>query len=63
MIMRTQNLYSFLLSHRISLTWNRSSQCHEHHSGHGVPEPHGAAEMWCQISDDGGEKADDADGD
>ena len=46
-----------------SLTWNRSSQSHEHHGGHGVPQPHGAAEVWRQISDDGGEEADDADGD
>lgn len=47
----------------LALTRNRSPQCHKHHSSHGVPEPHGAAEVGRQVSDDGSEEANDADGD
>lgn len=44
------------------LTWNRRSQRDKHHSGHSVPETNGAAKVRRQISNNGGEEADDADG-
>lgn len=46
----------------LSLTWNRGSQGNKHHGGHSVTETHGAAKVWRQISNDGGEEANDADG-
>ncbi|KAF3850389.1 hypothetical protein F7725_012161, partial [Dissostichus mawsoni] len=39
------------------------AKSHEHHSGDGVFEAHGAAEVRRQVSDDGGQQADARDGD
>lgn len=50
------------LTENTVLTWDRSSQRHKHHGGHGVSEADGAAEVRRQISNDGGEEANDADG-
>lgn len=44
-------------------TWYRCAQSYEHHSGDGVFEADGAAEMWRQVTDDRRQKADDGDGD
>lgn len=46
----------------LSITWNRRSQRHKHHSCHSVSEADSAAKVWRQISNDSSEEANDADG-
>ena len=43
-------------------TWYRSPQSHKHHSCHRVLQAHGAAKVGCQVTNDGGEHSDHADG-
>lgn len=43
-------------------TWDWGSQSHKHHGGHGVPQPHSAAKVGRQVTNDGGEETDNTDG-
>ena len=43
-------------------TWYRSPQSHKHHSCHRVLQAHGAAKVGRQVTNDGGEHSDHADG-
>lgn len=47
----------------LCLTWYRCPQSHEHHGCHGVLQSYRAAEVRCQIPGDGGEDADQWNGD
>lgn len=50
-------------THPHTHTWDGGAKSDKHHGCDGVPQPHSAAKMRRQVSDDGCEEANDDDGD
>ena len=58
-----QVIFPLLIEAPLTLTWHGGAECHKNNSRDRVLEANGAAEVGGQVPDDGGEHADDENGD